>query len=62
MSQWKPIETAPRDGSTILLWSETAQDLEVAAWDDNWPGEGRTFHHSHWLPIPKPPGWDCNNS
>lgn len=31
MSDWQPIETAPRDGTTVLLWWRR-EELDVAYW------------------------------
>lgn len=33
---WQPIETAPRDGTRILVWPPTwTGTLSVAAWDED---------------------------
>lgn len=53
MSEWKPIESAPKDGRKILLW-----------FSDTWrrPGHAR---FGHWLPDVKTKerfvqgGWVC---
>lgn len=65
---WRPIESAPKDGTRILLWVE---NWIVASW--GWPvpgpadaGEwqianGATWPHegpyapTHWMPLPPPP-------
>ena len=53
---WQPIESAPKDGTEILLYP-----YAVCKWDtedgaffrddsDIWPQ-----HPTHWMPLPKPP-------
>lgn len=56
--EWQPIETAPKDGTQILL-GKVGGSMIVGfwngyAWDDgdfdsnvSWP--------SHWMPLPEPP-------
>lgn len=33
MSEWQDIETAPRDGTVVLLWAEDAAGPVEMAWD-----------------------------
>lgn len=59
---WQPIETAPRDGTKILVYIQSASldwRIVARAFDehDGWysdPGK----HHvrpTHWMPLPDPP-------
>lgn len=71
MSDWQPIETAPKDGSFVLLCRrggdyEYATQVYVGAYvpfdddpgDSVWLADG--LYHSdgvftHWMPLPEPP-------
>lgn len=65
MTQWQPIETAPKDGTRVLLftrWLGDGQyhcppfdDVQIGLWDrDEWEliniGDP-----THWMPLPSPP-------
>ena len=59
---WQPIETAPRDGTEILV-IESAGGCYVANWQsldgwvwayDNMDGPTCT-NPTHWMPLPEPP-------
>ena len=62
MSEWQPIETAPRDGKHILAYTHDDQIKEVwwqkdfldglEYWQDDWDGEPMP---THWMPLPEPP-------
>ncbi len=72
MVEWRPIETAPKDGTLILcLYPDRhGQDqLSLRYWAvGDWPSSGRTEGWSdqhrqlrkteptHWLPLPPAPG------
>lgn len=68
MNEWQPIETAPRDGSRVLVWSKHYiwNGVYTAYWGRN--GELNPFswigghcrvshidHPTHWMPLPEPP-------
>ena len=57
---WEPIETAPKDGDEILLYS--MGDIGVCYWRDDQVMTGWTWGlkqpfnlPSHWMPLPEPP-------
>lgn len=63
---WQPIETAPKDGSNIILGCPTYVDAgywEADGWalypDDSAPHTDYCvrFHPAptHWMPLPEPP-------
>ncbi len=65
MSEWQPIETAPRDGGPILAWGPCWIDVEIISWaigHDVWQeGPGGDYvdagwEPTHWMPLPTPPG------
>jgi hypothetical protein len=65
MSEWQPIETAPKDGRPVFLWADGSA-VEVWAWNEKnsrWETsddgvfwrEGAEYGPTHWLPYPEPP-------
>ena len=61
---WQPIETAPRDGTPILLWAGSLdwRDLGVPSigWMSNtmnvWCMKSADAHEpTHWMPLPQNP-------
>ena len=66
--KWLPIESAPKDGTKIVLGGPTWVD--VGSWDDWYdqsaPGWFSETNHNgyisagldptHWMPLPPPPG------
>jgi len=59
---WQPIETAPRDGTSVLVysskWFPGTNDCDIAfvafgVWETL---EGmRNMNPTHWMPLPSPP-------
>ena len=68
MSEWQPIETAPRDGTPVLLhmrdgfvvgqWVRHRAHINCWAWMVlPWPECDFLFavDPAHWMPLPEPP-------
>lgn len=63
MSEWQPIETAPKDGETpVLTWYPKAYQGKgghyVMLWQDGkwWAIPGAfELKPTHWMPLPSPP-------
>jgi hypothetical protein len=56
--KWQPIETAPRDGYSILVCNDT--EVDSVYWDcDSWTmpysgGSTLPYEPTHWMPVPLP--------
>ncbi len=68
MSEWQPIETAPRDGTHVIVaYDEIVGEARFddeggphAGWywtDQHWTDAvgGEAFYPTHWQPLPEPP-------
>lgn len=61
LSEWRPIETAPKDGTWIMCKVEPAhhgwEDCIVLRYRGNeWGRPGMVgYKPTHWMPLPKPP-------
>jgi hypothetical protein len=64
MSEWQPIETAPKDGTPVFIaWAGTNFHPMVAHAEDGVWGylmPDLAFYHAsrpptHWMPLPPPP-------
>jgi len=61
MSEWQPIETAPKDGA-ILMFCSMHRTVFVTHWGEvekglyGWVGEYFcSGSATHWMPLPAPP-------
>lgn len=59
---WQPIETAPKDGTPVLVWtSDVGKEglTEFASVCSYHPDAGFCTHElmaaTHWMPLPDPP-------
>lgn len=61
MSEWQPIETAPRDNERFLAWSKDNECFVVARimrgkLVNSWDHQSLQHHKAtHWMPLPEPP-------
>ena len=64
MSEWQPIETAPRDGTEVLVienhpkFNDGIYAVVVFVntdWVEMNGGNIKNFTFSHWMPLPAPP-------
>jgi hypothetical protein len=55
MSDWKPIETAPKSGN-LLGWTPRWEYPRVVYWLENqWETMLDHCEPTHWMPLPEPP-------
>lgn len=71
MSEWQPIDTAPKDGTEIDLWCEDVMETGFRVIEAKWNRRFGTWevsdeplhvaignegvHATHWMRPPKPP-------
>jgi hypothetical protein len=71
VNEWQPIETAPRDGTGLLLWADWRSEVCFGKFQTKKRGafalqgwtltfkDGYKLHGerepSHWMPLPPPP-------
>lgn len=58
--EWQPIETAPKDGSAVILVRKWADHMAICFYNetfDEWVSRGSVpFHNAtHWTHLPPPP-------
>jgi hypothetical protein len=71
MTAWQPIETAPKDGSVLLVCEvglDSSMTYAVAFWGAQQDGVETWFgldllplgySLTHWMPLPEPPKGDA---
>jgi hypothetical protein len=52
---WQPIETAPQDGTDVLVFDPTSPKAPKIALDWYHKEEGWLGKPTHWRPLPAPP-------
>jgi hypothetical protein len=52
MSEWMPIETAPKDGVRIIIWDGK---ITIIRADDLLARPVYLNNPTHWMPLPSPP-------
>lgn len=59
--EWRPIESAPKDGTRVLVWRRREQGYDHVRMGVDWCKNGvwqksrRDMHPTHWMPLPPPP-------
>jgi hypothetical protein len=63
--EWKPIETAPKDGTRILVYAPDIDRVLIATFRPSlriWVGWRETLVPTHWMRLPNPPWKPLSNS
>lgn len=65
MTSWQPIETAPKDGTEVLLFvkeyvtGDSQQQVvgwwRTHGWVESYADEYGVCEVTHWMPLPEPP-------
>jgi Protein of unknown function (DUF551) len=63
MTEWRTIDSAPRDGTRVLIYKRGfAEDIFVAWYSTTWEGWHAAYainfvEPTHWMPLPEPPAY-----
>jgi hypothetical protein len=59
VSEWQPIETAPQDGTWVLVFRPRGMwnKIRIGYFDGQWrtPERMDPIRPTHWMPLPEPP-------
>jgi len=62
MTEWQTIETAPRDGLSVLGYANGEMAVIYWWYEDSWQidvakicASESCWWPTHWMPLPKPP-------
>ena len=61
MSEWQPIETAPKNETLLILaveWLPGDWRIKMGGWrldKSEWNVFGASWIPTHWMPAPEPP-------
>lgn len=66
MSDWQPIDTAPKDGTRILVWPYWSDGIPAAVqwrtmkrvpgrWEVGFGHYAINANPTHWMQLPEPP-------
>lgn len=65
MTDWQPIESAPKDGTRVLLWIEPTKIAMPFMWGNGrWHGDDFPLNMAtatHWMPLPDAPKGQSND-
>jgi hypothetical protein len=67
-NEWQPIDTAPKDGTRILLVGHRVREIDIGHWGNGYylgrkqgyrqtwvTNPGNMVRPTHWMPLPPPP-------
>jgi hypothetical protein len=56
-NEWQPIETAPKDGMSVLGFFPNFSDdsIQMTYYSKGWKNGLKQVHPTHWMPLPEPP-------